>query len=784
MRHGLILIAFTGLLLLAFACRSSAQTTIESVRVGTHPGFTRLVFDSAGDEPIGLEQPSPEALEVIYEELEVKVGSGDLSKAARGAVKAVALPRKEPKNRIVVTFKRPGLQVKSFTLPGTSPDGNAYRLVVDLYPPGPPSRQTNQDASAQTGKSAAASQAAPPQGEATESKDAGPAAVEAAGTGGSDRTQGTVPAGDAAAGGVFARAEEAFQRWREKPVENQRAEEAIALYREFLDGFPEAPQAAAAHARLGLLYYGLEKLHAALPHLERALSSNSQVPEAARAWLALGNLQQASGNHVEAIQSYRNALKDSPESSIAAEAHYRLGTSLSIAGNHEEAVTVLQRSLEIDPTFHLEHPDIFRYLGESLFGVRDYAGSRDCLFRYLNLEPHIPDKDLVLARLAETYLHESQTDLAERLYAYIGTYFPHSEGEVIGKIRRAELLEKQGPEMQAEAYRTYQELSERSLSPPLNHFVQFKLAYSEWQNGDYDKSLQRIRNVMQGQENRASDDDFRALKEKVMLDRARAAFQSQDYAKVVQLYKEDPFVFDTQKSLEVVAMVAESYERLHYFPNALPLYETLLKNDPKDRWRMKTALCLLETGQVARAEQLLKQVNDPALTAEKAELLGRVAFSMRRYAEAMKHFDRQIEALGGDNAVPTATLIQYSRCLVEQGRHEAALPWIEKALQRLPRENAQDRLQVLLMAGRCYQKLGRYHEAIATYESLLPEVSSEDLRNQLVYELSNLYLQAGQPDKAEAKLSELLAASKEFWKLAAQQKMDYIRMRQGQTGLF
>jgi tetratricopeptide (TPR) repeat protein len=338
--------------------------------------------------------------------------------------------------------------------------------------------------------------------------------------------------------------------------------------------------------------------------------------------------------------------------------------------------------------------------------------------------------------------------------------------------------------MRAEAYRIYQELSERSLSPPLTHFVQFKLAYSEWQNGDYDKSLQRIRNVMQGQEHSASNDDFRALKEKVILDWAKVAFQSQDYAKVVQLYQEDPFVFDTQKSLEVVAMVAESYERLQYFPNALPLYETLLKNDPKDRWRMKTALCLFETGQVARAEQLLNQVSDPALTAEKAELLGRVAFSTKRYVEAMKHFERQIEALGGDNAVPTATLIQYSRCLLEQGRHEAALPWIEKALQRLPRENAQDRIQVLLMAGRCYQKLGRHHEAIATYESLLPEVSSEDLRNHILYELSNLYLQAGQPDKAEAKLSELLTASKEFWKLAARQKMDYIRIRQEQSGLF
>ncbi len=784
MRQGLILIAFTGLLLQVFACRSSAQTTIESVRVGIHPGFTRLVFDSAGDQPLGLGRPSPEVLEVIYDELEAKVGSGDLSKAARGAVKAVVLSRKEPKNRIIVTFQRPGLQAKSFTLPGTSPDGNAYRFVVDLYPPAPPGRQTKQDAAAQAGKSAAASRAAPPQDEATGSKDAGSLEVEAAGTGGSDTSQGTVPAGDAPAGGLFARAEEAFRQWRTQPVENQRAEEAIALYREFLDGFPAAPQAATAHARLGLLHYGLEKFHAARPHLERALASNSQVPEAARAWLALGNLQQASGDHVEAIQSYRNALKGSLESPTAAEAHYRLGTSLSITGNHEEAVTVLQRSMEIDPAFHLEHPDIFRYLGESLFGVREYARSRDCLFRYLNLEPHVPDKDLVLARLAETYLHESQTELAERLYAYIGTYFPHSEGDVIGKIRRAELMEKQGPEMRAEAYWTYQELSERPLSPPLNHFVQFKLAYSEWQNGDYDKSLQRIRNVMQGQENPASNDDFRALKEKVMLDRARDAFESQDYAKVVQLYKEDPFVFDTQKSLEVVAMVAESYERLKYFPNALPLYETLLKNDPEDRWRMKTALCLFETGKVARAEQLLKQVSDPALTAEKAELLGRVAFSRARYVEAMKHFDRQIEALGGGNAVPTATLIHYSRCLVERGHHEAALPWIEKALRRLPRENSEDRLQVLLMAGRCHQKLGRYHEAIASYESILPEVSSEDLRNQLVYELSNLYLQAGQPDKAQEKLSVLLAASKEFWKVAAQQKMDYIRMRQGQSGLF
>jgi hypothetical protein len=139
MKEKVFFIVFTALsvvLLLSQNTRAEAIAKLHRIRLGKHPGFTRLVFDSEGAKPLRIGPVAPKGLTLVYDRLEVAAKPGLVFRKTGGALRHVSLDREDGRAIVTITFKYPITRVRTFYLPGEPPAEGAYRLVLDFYPEG------------------------------------------------------------------------------------------------------------------------------------------------------------------------------------------------------------------------------------------------------------------------------------------------------------------------------------------------------------------------------------------------------------------------------------------------------------------------------------------------------------------------------------------------------------------------------------------------------------------------------------------------------------------------
>ena len=127
---------FLGVVLLSADGLAAAVTKLNDIRTGQHKGYTRLVLDVEGARPLTIGPAAAASVTIVYQQLELMRTPSVLFGNEIGAAAKVSHQRQADRSVIQITFKDPGTVVKSFYLGGKSAEKGAYRLIMDLYPPG------------------------------------------------------------------------------------------------------------------------------------------------------------------------------------------------------------------------------------------------------------------------------------------------------------------------------------------------------------------------------------------------------------------------------------------------------------------------------------------------------------------------------------------------------------------------------------------------------------------------------------------------------------------------
>ncbi len=116
------------------AAAEAQLTRLHRIRVGVHDGFTRVVLDAEGRWPDSIETSTQTRAELRFERLERLFPMGVLSRLNKGAVRSVTLDE-EGQPRLSIDFEEADTRVETLFLPGSPPESDRFRLVIDLYPP-------------------------------------------------------------------------------------------------------------------------------------------------------------------------------------------------------------------------------------------------------------------------------------------------------------------------------------------------------------------------------------------------------------------------------------------------------------------------------------------------------------------------------------------------------------------------------------------------------------------------------------------------------------------------
>ncbi len=782
----------------SLAFPSWGATLIRQARIGIHPTHTRFVLDCEGDRPTEVSRRTEREWVIVFDRLENSQSRNILPQKPRGAVQTVQWESLDQKSAVKVLLKKPFEQAKIFTLEDPARTPNSYRLVIDFGLPGVSSLKFSagsqlSSSESEPGKSREATPVSGLHGKPLSSSVPATGGDSEASSQESETIQTSAPAAttseilgkNGASGSKIVRPIQVQSPYELAEILDAElkgalpdaAEQIIAAYQKAVQKEPKDPRRPKALLRMATLCESTGDVKKAERFYQKLIDEHPGDETTSMAWIRLGEIHAERNRLMEALKAFQEAEKFTLKPPEAIRLHWGIAQIYAQSGKPSEALDTLRRLLQTYPQAYLHKPEIFRTMGEAAFALKDFAASRDFLMRYLNLAPSVSDKDIVLARIAECYLHEGNRSQADKLYAYIQAHYPDSEGDLIGRLRKAEYYETQGPELREEAFHIYTDLASRPLAGPLKHFVEFKLAYSEYAAGRYEKSLERIDAVLKANERDPVYDDMRQLRRTVLQALVKKRFEVGDAKGVIDLYAEDPFAFQEENGREALACVAQAYEALGIDPEALRLYETLAQKDPNERWKLAVARMAYEMGQVDKARSLCLNLTEASLLDAKEELLARIAFSQKDYPSVIRYAEPLVKRRGGAERCPIDVAAMLALSLLETGKEDAAMGWAEQILRRSDEGDAALVVALCLKASRYRHKKRLANEALQLLDLGIAKVQSEDLRNQLVYQKALLLLEVGQRDQAEKVLSELLRSSKELWKTAAKQKLDDLKLQ-------
>lgn len=749
----------------------SAETTLHSIRIGKHDDHSRIVLDLEGGRPVHIGNGSEKEFLVRFATLNTSVKPESLTPRLPKDITRITFDAADDGFRIRIALRSETTEEKHFFLQEKS---GRYRLVIDLYLSGGDS------------PAIAAVQPPPPSTEqaAKKTDKPGPRDKKKKGETAQAAIQPTAPSpinpeppAPGPADEVFQAGHALFESYQGSLREQ--AGQIIEQYKAAFKAGPNSPQAPLALYRLGLTYLAISDYKRGEECFRKLLATYPRHPLIPLTWLHLGRANEQRKAPLEAIQALRTALTYPMEQADMIEAYFSLSKALAQADGQAEVLETIKKCLELDPLAYRMRPDLLRLAGEAYFAAQQYDKATDHLLWYLNLSSSTADRDMLLAKLAESLLYQKESSLAKRVYSYIERHHPETEGNVISKIRRAEYLEKQEGNGKEAARFIYQELVDKGLTGPLAEYALFKLAAWERDRGNLASSLEMIDRALGTPLSAKSRDELQGLRAHVVVEYLRQAVANKDHDQVIALFNQNPGLFQTPEHVELLEAAGSSCMALKLYPNALDLYRQAQgQGNKSDELMLKMAQSQFLMGDWGGAAQQLQLIREDKLATQKAMLLGKIAFAQQQYKEAILYFAKALAQDQGLERADLDTVLAYAESLAQTGKQTEALDLLAKATATCPGANeSANQVHMGLLQSRCFLSLKQPDKAIAALEHLVSVGPPEELRDQLIYQIADLYLEMQQPEKAKEKLSQLTTSTQGLWKAAAQQQLDYLEMQ-------
>jgi len=745
------------LLLFSVADGAMEETVLKKIRAGRHSTHVRMVFELEGARPLSTGPQTDQGFPVVFAGLQSRLGGGALKSKWPKPVDSIVIDERDGSTLLLITFREGPSSVR-YKL--DTKGRKAYHLIVEVSTT--PSTE---------GGPAAASQAPGTQAAGTE-----PSIQPVSWPG---EGPPVLPEGAGRSDELFSQGDALYDEHAKNlaPVAGRIIEE----YRSALRGNPQAPQAVQAHFRMGLCHLALKDFKKAEESFRQFLNGHPRHPLAPLAWMRLGEALVKRGAYIESIQALRTALNSPLEKAVVAEANAYLGKALYLLGAHKEAQEVLLKSMADDPMGPVARPEQVRVLGEVYFVNQEFEKSATHLMWYLNLEKDPPGKDLLLAKIGESLMYTGDQELAKKIYLYIDKYFPETEGYFISKIRRAEYYERQTPPNAVAASAIYEELSQHSVTGPLGEYLTFKLA--SWERGrkNYSKALEWIDKGLANRSTPKAKEEFLDMKVQVLLDYIHESHSAGDFSKTLSLFQENREILNPRMTPETWSRIAESCSILKLHSTAAEIYRMLYTvSEPKNEdWLLKAAHCYFRMEDTERGISSCLQLQSEAHQAEKAMLLGKAYFETGRYAQAAQELGKHIQKRNSLESTDPDVLFYYAESLILSNRVADALSFLDKLTGVAGLAEGESRIRIGLLQSQAHYTLKEFNAAAKVLEEILALSPPEEVRDRINYELSRIYLETGQTDRASERLAQLAQSSNSLWKTAAEQQIGYLLLNGG-----
>lgn len=199
-----------------------------------------------------------------------------------------------------------------------------------------------------------------------------------------------------------------------------------------------SPRNADAYLRLGYLNLQADNAYEAAADfnvLRSQFPTSEAVPLSYNYW---GDYLYKKGNLNEAVDQFQYVLNQFPDSRYARDAALSLTRTLYHLGYYSQASKVIDYVSQRWPAFYLDYPAVLSMRGDVTYREGNLDQAKTSYWLYYNLNPNVPDADIILTRLGDIYSAEKYHNAAIQVYEEASQRFPGKDGGIIALMRLAE----------------------------------------------------------------------------------------------------------------------------------------------------------------------------------------------------------------------------------------------------------------------------------------------------------------------------------------------------------
>jgi tetratricopeptide (TPR) repeat protein len=578
-------------------------------------------------------------------------------------------------------------------------------------------------------------------------------------------------------------------------ISGQTRSEAIQEYKKILRDHPQSSNARRAEWRIADLYFEQRAFQEAQAFYENAMAHSVNLPfDSNRALLGLGYTFMAMGKWSDAEHAFANVRKRSEDEQLLQGATLGLAHTLFRAQRFFEAQPIYDISYRRWPHLLRGDPLSLQQYAVTQVKLHHEASARELMLLFYNLYPRHEYASTALLHVAESLRAGAKQPLAEFVYALIPSLYPDSASDATAKLRivalRAENMLPAGsnslgltvsamihnvpvPDQTDASYRSMlEEIATREVNNPMGSEALYYLGKGHENAGDMNRALRTYKETTR---RATSKNDPWAMKSAERLSAIltpwiEAAIASRDDLTVVSLFHRQGAMAEYRYARSPLLLnIAESHRRLGFSPEAVRLYQQVLKSsndsaalegaliglgriyldqrDPEaarkmlERYRFQFPIGKYETEVLHLLIEAMRQQRDlqgllhlcrmwllrhpvhperPAMYVELAKTLGeldKLDESALAYEEAFK-----AGAVQASN-----TLVSYADTLSRLNRHERAITAYQSVLAKKPNVSHADWAR--LQTANHWTALKQYDRATVALAEL--DVTDDPMLNRL-----------------------------------------------------
>jgi TolA-binding protein len=460
--------------------------------------------------------------------------------------------------------------------------------------------------------------------------------------------------------------------------QQQRYDDAAAVYRQVESKYPESEFAARSRYKLAWVLYLSGKPQEAKAVVSEFLQGHGNGAMLGDAAFLLGTIEAADGNYEDAYEEFQLVTEKYPGGEFTAEALYKAGECLAELGRTAEAAKIFENFAKSYPEHPLTEQAILR-VGDAKFSADAFAEAIDKYKRILESPADPTVVESTLYRLAITYHNMKDYESSAATFKRLVTEFPNSLYAAEAHVRIGDHLL-------------------RDLKDPLGAIVSFEAAFAVDPKGAY---------------------AGRALK-----GQALARYETKDYDAACPLFLRLVGEFPTVTlNEETYVWVGQRCFDQQKWDEAAAALDALLRANPDypapERIRFKIAECREAAGKVPESLQLYQAVVN---TAPASMLAGQAQYRMGQLYEKQNDPEKALqlyESAANANNGDAAARARFRLGELYEAKNDyaaAAKSYLRVAILFLHEELSPESLW---RAGQCYQKSQSPEQAREAFKELV-----------------------------------------------------------------